>query len=527
LLSAAYVHAALPAGTRAWECVPGVVLDDGVDSFRVEVNCNGPVSSVSLSGVSTRFLWPQASPLALRDDGQGGDRIAGDFVYTGGPFRYNTAIALADHYRNDPASPAGLDAVAIGDVTIRELDGRTSRFLLGPRVGVLHASIVPTGVAVLSADVVVSRHLINVRSSTYETQRFLRGAGGDLRRLANVLYPVVPDAMDFLMFFSTHKVEQVVQTATANFTAALHATVRVNYTGTGRTPLDDTASYGSGGRLLSVNALDAYDRGIASRTATHELVHQWASYLDPSLGLGDGQGHYSPRSSAGSLCGGFVWNAGTGGQWMLDCVQGVNGAYRLPPLDQYLLGLIDASQVPPVRVYSDAGPPPLQRCGQAINDVTRTVTIQNIQAVHGVRLPGPATAQRDFAIGFVAESQDRFLTATEMTYYEILAEHYTGSVPAAQPDPYLGDNWVPVTRFFGSGTTWSSVVPRSTDFDDDGDVDLPDFYAFQACFNGPNRPPRQADCGMADVDADMDVDMSDFGRLSACFNGPNRPAVCQ
>lgn len=61
------------------------------------------------------------------------------------------------------------------------------------------------------------------------------------------------------------------------------------------------------------------------------------------------------------------------------------------------------------------------------------------------------------------------------------------------------------------------------DFDGDGDVDLTDFGAFAACFNGPNRAPAPACTVSADIDLDGDVDLTDFGVFASCFNGPNRP----
>jgi len=64
------------------------------------------------------------------------------------------------------------------------------------------------------------------------------------------------------------------------------------------------------------------------------------------------------------------------------------------------------------------------------------------------------------------------------------------------------------------------------DLDADCDVDVVDFALFQACFNGPNRPPAFACTVAADFDVDLDVDLADFGMLQACFNGPNRPPAC-
>ncbi len=65
------------------------------------------------------------------------------------------------------------------------------------------------------------------------------------------------------------------------------------------------------------------------------------------------------------------------------------------------------------------------------------------------------------------------------------------------------------------------------DINNDGSVDLADFSLFQLCFNGPNAPPAQGNCGLADFDVDGDVDLSDFAVFQNCFNGPNRPPACQ
>jgi hypothetical protein len=97
-------------------------------------------------------------------------------------------------------------------------------------------------------------------------------------------------------------------------------------------------------------------------------------------------------------------------------------------------------------------------CNGQITNVESVVTIQDIVARYGVRTPGPQAAQRDFSFGFVVESNGRFLNQVEMTFYDILAGHYTSVVPADYDDPYIGFNWAPITRFFGEGTTWRSDV---------------------------------------------------------------------
>src|SRR5262249_23440150 len=157
-----------------------------------------------------------------------------------------------------------------------------------------------------------------------------------------------------------------------------------------------------------------------------------------------------------SLVGGFRWIDNGDGTFTRDCSEGRNGAHHAPPLDEYMMGLIDGSAVGPL--YAPVVQSISLECGEIITDYV-TVTIDDIQAVHGVRMPGPSDAHRDFALAFVAESHDRLLDPTEMTFYETLADHYTKTLAATDPDPYMAFNWPPVTRFFGEGTTWRSDMP--------------------------------------------------------------------
>ncbi len=71
------------------------------------------------------------------------------------------------------------------------------------------------------------------------------------------------------------------------------------------------------------------------------------------------------------------------------------------------------------------------------------------------------------------------------------------------------------------------AVHGAGDLDLDGDVDLSDLSRFQACFNGPNQTPANADCADADLDGDGDVDLADFTTFNACYNGPNNPPACR
>lgn len=460
--------AVLPAGTRSWEAVPSVIRADGVESFRFEVDTNGPVARVRFREVSLCLVPPQPAPFELRDDGTGGDRIAGDSVYTSGAFRYDVAcpIPFPAFFEHDPTSPAGIWTNGIGNVVVEELDGTENVFLIQPAVGYMRPDIPAREVRQLAPDVAASPHVVNVRTGLRATQSALRFSGFGLQGMTFPIYEVLPDAFDFLLFFSIDHVEWLPFLTRSNFNAGVHYRVQTEASGTGVSVFDNSSFYGSQGRLLSLNILDTQRRGIYSGNAMHEITHQWASFTDLSLGLADGTGHYDFRSSAASLVGGFRFVAQGNGTFLLDCDEGRNGAHRAPQLDRYMAGLIPGSEVPPLFLYGNSLPLPLSLCGQTLSEIARTVTIEEIQAVHGVRAPGPGAARRDFTVGFVAESHNRLLTPTEMTYYDILAEHFAREIPASAPDPYLGFNWVPVARFWGEGVTWStgiSLPPRAVE----------------------------------------------------------------
>ncbi len=70
------------------------------------------------------------------------------------------------------------------------------------------------------------------------------------------------------------------------------------------------------------------------------------------------------------------------------------------------------------------------------------------------------------------------------------------------------------------------VTPATGDFDEDGDVDVDDYFAFLGCLNGPDilpdpDPPTTAnDClDFSDSDLDEDVDVADFAFLQENFTG--------
>jgi hypothetical protein len=467
----------LPSQTRGWETIPNVIRTDGIETFRLEVNVNGPVNSVILDAGSYYYLIPpETPPVSLRDDGLGEDRIADDYIYTAGPFYFNTSRTIPDFYGNDSTSPEGLYITDIGSIIVEELDTSMTQFLDKPDIGFLRSDIAAVPIYTLSPDIVVSQHTVNIRTTTHQTQRYLRCLSSNISSLTIPIYEVLPDRFDFFMFFSTNKIERLPRTTSTNFVAGSHFSVKKNYTGTGSTLFDSTSSYGSAGQLLGINLLDVLSRGITAKIATHELMHQWSSFISTSLGLSDSTCHYLPNSSVASLIGGFQWIDNGDTTFTVDCDQGQNGGNNIPPLDKYMMGLIDANNVPTHYVYASSG---YSKCltGDPVtqSEISTIVTIADIIALHGLRNPGPNQAKRAFNLAFVAETHNRFLNETEMTFYDILAAHYTKEVPLSEPNPYIGETWPAMTRYFGEPTRWCSHVLPWADLNLDLIVNFEDF----------------------------------------------------
>lgn len=443
-----------PVETRGWRTVPSAIRTDGVDEFRLEVEVDFPVERITLD-TSPLLDGPVPGLVELQDDGTGPDATAGDLVFSAGPFRLSPGAPIPERYLGDPAGPVGIHTTSLGALEIEETSGETTTLLGNLEVGLVDPALAGRPVVQLGPVVRATPHLVEVRYPNRAAQALLRGVGSGVTEVAGELYGVLEDDYDFLMLFSSEKLQRVPSVESPNFTSGLHLGVRRDFEGTGKTLLDQSLLYGSAGRLQAVNLLDTHSRGILGNNAVHEIVHHWGAALDTTLGLRSGA-HWLSTSSVGSMIGGFRWTERPDGSWDIDCGQGRNGGTTAGPLDLYLMGLADGASVPVLRVHSGDGP----GCSDPVEpeDVVVETSIEDIQAVHGVRAPGPEAAQRDFRLLFVIESRDRWMNATERIYYDTLARHFTAPVDPGSPDPEIGHGWAPIGRYFGHGTSWRSDV---------------------------------------------------------------------
>ena len=235
---------------------------------------------------------------------------------------------------------------------------------------------------------------------------------------------VLPRQLIAREFFKTHKDEYDTIVIFSNFdfkmkdkALAFYLHVKNDVSGIGQEIHDGSALYGSSGKLqgtidmgnvaaLGSSPLDPHFE-TALDTLAHEVLHRWSAYVrfKDSNGtvstalLGEGQAHWSfLLDSKGSLQYGNQWQDNGNGTY-----SSVSVPKYYSPLDLYLMGMIDKTQVPPMLLIEGSGidPARLPQAGETISGTPHYVTIDDIIAAEGERIPNTKDAQKKFKMAFI------------------------------------------------------------------------------------------------------------------------------
>lgn len=296
------------ADVQYYELVPNAIPSDGSGSFFMEVRLGRDVNRVFLDNPSTFFF--NIPSTEFHDDGIGNDATAGDRIWTSGSINVNPPVPTSWLKYNSSSSLTGVGFTIFGSPAIVETTGETNKFLINPEIGIFDSAQTLDPVSLIETNVQIASHLVNVRRDGNPAgQRRLHSLNPTnlLQELTAILYGSLPDDYDFILATSAIHGEKSDRFASANFTSGLHIKARQDYTGTGLGVFDNSAFYGSAGRLLSVNLVDTATRGIEINNVVHEFTHQWSAFASFSLGIKDDGAHWHHRSNIGSVLGGFVW----------------------------------------------------------------------------------------------------------------------------------------------------------------------------------------------------------------------------
>jgi hypothetical protein len=248
-------------------------------------------------------------------------------------------------------------------------------------------------------------------------ERFAVNPQLDAIELARKFYQTHPDNYDQLVIFSDASVVEA-------DTFAFEVTVANEIRGIGVSVFDASRDFGSAGRLRSYVLMDALSKYPDDPQQTflgenntvsvlgQEAGHRWLAFLrfrnhtgaESEALLGRDQAHWSffMDSDASVMEGNDIEDLGGGSFRTIGAVR------RYSLLDQYAMGLVPESQVPPffyvdnpVNVAGSRDATSAPRIGVTFNGTRRDVLIQDIVAVEGARVPAAADATRVHRQAFI------------------------------------------------------------------------------------------------------------------------------
>jgi hypothetical protein len=259
-------------------------------------------------------------------------------------------------------------------------------------------------------------------------ERFSESEKLDLASAVRRFYLGHPDLFEQVVVYTTRPLNPL------GGSLAFEINVRNAVRGIGLDSRDDSAAWGSAGKLESVvfmDAIDTYAGVDGFEILGHEVGHRWLAQLrfkdaaGTSSGalLGRGGVHWSffLDSDASVMEGNDIADAG-GGRF-----ETVDFTRRYSPLDQYAMGLRAPAEVPPFfyvegadnfrpnRSYKFSTSP---EAGVSFTGVRRTVRIEDVVAAMGPRLPDAAAAPGSSRLAFVLVS-DAIGPATDSRVAEV------------------------------------------------------------------------------------------------------------
>jgi subtilase family serine protease/Tol biopolymer transport system component/fibronectin type 3 domain-containing protein len=247
--------------------------------------------------------------------------------------------------------------------------------------------------------------------------------------IATEFFKIHKDEYDFLVIFSNFGF-----TMPESEVAAFYTGVQNDVRGIGRELFDSTSSYGSAGKLqgmidmgnMSKVVSDPLDPRFEDTLGylSHEMLHRWSAYVkfkDPagsssSALLGKNAAHWSfLLDTKGSLQYGNQWQDNKNGTFT-----SIATRKYYSPLDLYLMGMIDKSKVPPMLLIENPAidPKKMPETGTTISGTSRMVTIDDIIAAEGERVPSALDSRKSFKTAFIFVTTPGTFTGQELTGIE-------------------------------------------------------------------------------------------------------------
>ena len=272
-------------------------------------------------------------------------------------------------------------------------------------------------VRTIGADVQYSSHVVNLAIPGWSDGYVNDDSGFNFAQVTSKFYQSFADSYDGIAIVPDQHI--------VNY-GAFHRNVQNTVRGIGLSVFDNSLAYGSQShRLRSVELFAAYFLAEHD-SSTHEISHQWGSYIDWSRLTGLSRAGHQPTAhdplwATGETFLGAVLlpyrrvGQGSAG-WQIEQTP---APARLHPYSLYAMGHLPKEQVPEITLFDeqgqfDATSASSPGLGTAVTGSTRTATIYNVIGMLGER-SGPVDTEWHRATVIV--SHDRLLSQREMDYW--------------------------------------------------------------------------------------------------------------
>ena len=245
-----------------------------------------------------------------------------------------------------------------------------------------------------------SNRVVQLLLSTNEFNIFAKvgyPTTADVRNLTTRIYTHFNDQFDFLIFISDQ------DTVPSGKYFGLYFEAKNDIAGIGYRIFDSTAYYGSTGTLQGSIHLTSKN-GLKGGPSLHEICHRWGGHLARPA---DGTSHWG-LSSVGGQLGGWLYGSVTslGGNLYqakspyanlaFGATANYGNSVPYSELELYLMGLISTNEViNPVQIALN-GVQTNPSLGQFTATGFDTLTISNIVATQGARVPNVTAAPKKF-----------------------------------------------------------------------------------------------------------------------------------
>lgn len=236
------------------------------------------------------------------------------------------------------------------------------------------------------------------------------------------------DHYDFLVVFTAFEFN-------TGEAAAFHWRLQNRVQGIGLPQFDNAGLFGSGGQLKGYTDMAALGRWATDPVSPefeevlsvlgHEILHQWSGNVRFDQGggpegalLGHDGSHWSNLlDTDASVLYGHQWRDNGDGTFTSTAARKF-----FSPLDLYLAGLYGPEEVPPMTLIVNPAVDPaltpeqsLLRHGSTVDGTARTVTVDDVIAAEGPRVPAAADAQKRFRFAFILlTGQDQPVTERQV-----------------------------------------------------------------------------------------------------------------